>query len=194
MRSLLITLLVLSFFYISCSKDKDTKVNKIQEQKTSDVKSSGLYYPIVNINDSKEKYQFVDFSWTENGEVKKLSDYKGKVILLNFWATWCPPCKKELPDLSSISKDLSTRDFKIIGISVDENPAALETYLKTYSLPYTIVHEQQGNLLNMYMSVTGGSQNVIPQTFIIDKKGKIVESIIGSRSKQDFLSMINKYL
>jgi cytochrome c-type biogenesis protein len=194
MRSVLITFLVLSFFYISCSKDKDAKVNKIQEPKTSDVKPSGLYYPIVNVNDSKEKYQFIDFSWTENGEVKKLSDYKGKVILLNFWATWCPPCKKELPDLSSISNDLSSKDFKIIGISVDENPVALETYLKTNSLPYTIVHEQQGNLLNKYMSVTGGSQNVIPQTFIIDKKGKIVESIIGSRSKQDFLSMINKYL
>jgi peroxiredoxin len=186
-------LISLSLLFLSCSKKTDTVSNKNSVQQNTQSASQGLYYTVKNITDAGGKNEPADFSWTENGQEKKLSDYKGKVVLLNFWATWCPPCKRELPDLSSLAKELSAKDFKIIGISVDENPTALDTYLKANALPYTILHEQ-GGLLNKYMSATGGDQNVIPQTFIIDKKGKIVEAVIGSRSKQDFLTLINKYL
>jgi peroxiredoxin len=136
---------------------------------------------------------FIDFGWSENDKAKNLSDYKGKVILLNFWATWCPPCRKELPALSEIANDMKGKDFQMIGISVDENPDALVNFLKSNTLTYTILHENSG-LLEKYMSVAGNKDNVIPQSFIIDKNGKIVESIIGSRSKEDFVKLINKYM
>ena len=182
MKSISIGLLGLSLFFFACGKNTDTSTSKKPPTKNSEVNTQNPHYP-----------ELVDFSWNENGQEKKLSDFKGKVILLNFWATWCPPCKRELPDLSSIARDLDGKDFKIIGISVDEQPGAMESYLKANSLPYTVIHEQ-GDLLGKYMSVTGGDQNVIPQTFIIYKKGRVVETLIGSRSKQDFLSLINKYL
>ncbi len=135
----------------------------------------------------------VDFKWDENGKEMKLSDYKGKVILLNFWATWCPPCRKELPDLSTISNELKDKDFKMIGVSVDDNQDVLNSFLKTNNLSYTVVFEPN-ELVAKYMTAAGQNQNVVPQTYIIDKNGKVVEAIMGSRSKADFLSIINKYL
>ena len=191
-NTIIISLAGLSLLLYSCGKSSDAPITKNPVQNTQQTPQSS-YYSVKNITENQAKNEPSDFSWVENGQEKKLSDYKGKVVLLNFWATWCPPCKRELPDLSSIAKELSDKDFKIIGISVDENPNALATYLKANSLPYTVLHEQ-GDLLNKYMAVTGNDQNVIPQTFILDKKGKIVESVIGSRSKQDFLNLINKYL
>lgn len=167
--------------------------NQTNTTTQTQTKSTDGFYAVKTVGTSAGEKQYVDFSWSESDKEKKLSDYKGKVIFLNFWATWCPPCKKELPALSEISKDLEGKDFQMIGISVDENPAALVNFLKSNSLPYTILHEN-GGLLEKYMSVSGNGQNVIPQSFIIDKKGKVVENIVGSRSKEDFVSIINKHL
>ncbi|MGH2575699.1 MAG: TlpA family protein disulfide reductase, partial [Ignavibacteria bacterium] len=112
---------------------------------------------------------------------------------VNFWATWCGPCRRELPALSQISNELKDKNFKLIGISVDENQHTVNNFLKSNSISYTILHEPT-DLVVKYMSAAGVNDNVIPQTFIIDKNGKVAEAIIGSRSKEDFLKLINKYL
>ncbi len=208
MYRFIIAVLLLGFFALSCGKKEDAqtiqKITPLTDQRnpktnnqpgTTGNKSSspGEFYFVNNVGHSGGKKDFVDFSWSENDKVKKLSDLKGKVIVLNFWATWCPPCKKELPALSEISREFEGKDFQMIGISVDENPDALVNFLKSNALPYTILHENAG-LLEKYMSVSGNSQSVIPQTFIISKDGKVVENIVGSRSKSDFVSIINKYM
>lgn len=193
-------------FLLSCSKKenvKDIPNNNVKPQTNTTEKTnvntnsntSGKtsYFSVKSSDNAGRNNEWIDFTWQENGKDVKLSESKGKVLLLNFWATWCPPCKKELPDLSQIAKDYSGKNFKMIGISVDENPQALQTFLTSNTLSYTILHET-GGLLEKYMSVTGGTDNVIPQSFIIDKNGKIVEVIIGGKSKQEFISLINKYL
>lgn len=176
--------------------DKQTQQNKTQQntnQQNTQTQSTARSFAVKSVGESGSKDQMVDFTWTEDGAEKKLSDYKGKVIVLNFWATWCPPCKKELPGLSQIHNELKDKDFKMIGISVDDNQQVLDTYLKANALPYTVVFEPS-ELVGKYMNATGQTQNVVPQTYIIDKKGKVVEAILGARSKQDFLDIINKYL
>lgn len=179
-----LTALVLSagLLFFSCGKKQDTttttdnKTTKVQEKKVQ-----------------KELPSYVDFDWTENGKDYKLSDYKGKVIVLNFWATWCGPCKREIPDLSQLSAELKDRDFKLIGVSVDDNEKDLIDFVKAYKMNYTVVHKPDG-LVSQYMSITGQRQNVVPQTYIIDKNGKVAEVVLGARSKNDFLKLINKYL
>jgi thiol-disulfide isomerase/thioredoxin len=185
---LLVLILTLTslFLFSSCKKENTTTTQK----KTT---PSSSYSPVKSSDGNVSKERLVDFSWSENGTEKKLSDYEGRVILLNFWATWCGPCRREIPDLNQISKELDADEFKIIGVSIDQNPAALENYLRTNPISYTVVHEQ-GDLISKYMQATGNTQDVIPQSFLIDKNGKIVETIIGARSKSDFLQMINKYL
>ncbi len=172
---------------------QQTQQNNNQTTTQQNTVTPGSYYTVKSVGTSAGQKSFVDFGWSENDKAKNLSDYKGKVILLNFWATWCPPCRKELPALSEIANDMKGKDFQMIGISVDENPAALANFLKSNTLSYTILH-QNGGLLEKYMSVSGNADNVIPQSFIIDKNGKVVESIIGSRSKEDFVKLINKYM
>lgn len=209
MYKYLALIIAASLFYAGCGKKDDVTVNKqdnkitqnqqqnnqTQNSQTQNTQTQGsaLSYSVKSVGKSESKNQMVDFTWSEDGKEKKLSDYKGKVILLNFWATWCPPCKKELPSLSQISSELKDKDFKMIGVSVDDNQEVLNTFLKSNNLPYTIVFEPT-ELVGKYMETSGQTQNVVPQTYIIDKNGKVVETILGARSKQDFLNIINKYL
>jgi len=205
MKKLIILAIAASISFYSCSKDDgSTSDNKKQEdikkqQQTQNNNSnnnqnnSASVFPVKSVGPAGGKNESVDFSWMEGGQEKKLSDYKGKVVLLNFWATWCGPCKRELPDLSSLSTDLKDKDFKLIGVSVDNQQAAVDNFLVSNKLSYTILHEPS-SLVARYMNASGQNEDVIPQTYIIDKKGKVVEAIVGSRSKEDFLKIINKYL
>ena len=220
MYRIFFTLIIAALVSFSCSKDsKNTTDTKQQDNKQKQIQQStdqnkqesntqqsstqntgtqqqgttGVAYNVKSTGGSVTKSQMVDFTWDENGNEIKLSDYKGKVILVNFWATWCPPCRKELPDLSAISTELKDKNFKMIGVSVDDNKDVLDKFLETNKLPYTIVFEPT-ELVSKYMEAAGQNQNVVPQTYIIDKNGKVVEAILGSRSKADFLSLINKYL
>ncbi len=171
------------------SKQQTTQQNNQNTQQTSTASS----YAVKDVDENVKKNEMVDFKWVEGGKEVKLSDYKGKVILLNFWATWCPPCRKELPDLSTLSGEYKDKNFKLIGVSVDDNQEVLNNFLKTNNLPYTILFEPNV-LVSKYMDAAGQNQNVVPQTYIIDKNGKVVEAIMGARSKADFISLINKYL
>ncbi len=210
MYRVFIVLIIAAAVSFNCSKNKDaiqdvkqqdnkqtTQQNQTQQnqqssqntQKSSTVDS----YIVKEVDNDVKKNEMVDFKWDENGKEMKLSDYKGKVILLNFWATWCPPCRKELPDLSAISTELKNKDFKMIGVSVDDNQEVLNDFLKKNNLSFTIVFEPN-ELVAKYMDAAGQNQNVVPQTYIIDKNGKVVEAIMGSKSKADFLKIINKYL
>ncbi len=204
MYKLLPVLVFTALLAFNCSKENTTKTDKpaddkktTQQDPTKDqnkqVTGSTASFKVSEVDSDVKKNELVDFKWSENGKEMKLSDYKGKVILLNFWATWCPPCRKELPDLSTISTELKDKDFKMIGVSVDDNQEVLNSFLQTNNLSYTIVYEPE-QLVTKYMSAAGQNQNVVPQTYIIDKNGKVVEAIMGSRSKADFLGMIKKYL
>lgn len=200
MYKIIIVLFAVSLLSIDCSKmqektNKDkpndnTSQNNQSNQQNQSVPSS---FAVKSVSDAESNNEMVDFTWVENGKEMKLSDFKGKVILLNFWATWCPPCRKELPDLSQISLDMKDKDFKMIGVSIDDNQEVLNNFLKTNKLSYTILYEPN-ELVSKYMNTSGQNQNVVPQSYIIDKKGKVVEAIVGSKSKSDFINIINKYL
>jgi len=204
MKKIILFSLAAVFLFASCSKDKNTTTTRDTQnpstrqapnnnQTTQQTNSGMLSHEVKSVGSAEKKDEFVDFSWQENGKEMKLSDFKGKVILLNFWATWCGPCKRELPSLSQLSVDLKDKNFKLIGVSVDQDQGAVESYLSANNLSYTVLHEPS-QLVGKYMQVTGQNQDVIPQTYIIDKNGKVVETIIGSREKDDFLKIINKYL
>ena len=193
-------LIITGLLLVSCGKKNENVTQKEtpkpqqqqQQNQTQQQKSSFNSYKVTNVG-SGGKNEMVDFTWNENGKDVKLSDFKGKVIVVNFWATWCGPCKREIPALSQITTELKDKDFKMVGVSVDDDPSVLNGFLQAYNVNYTVVHEPE-QLVMKYMESTGQNQNVVPQTYIIDKKGKVVETILGARSKTDFLSIINKYL
>jgi peroxiredoxin len=185
----------LVIFVSACNKN-NTSENKVnQKTNTTDASNTTADFKFYKIskseNSAKEKIA-PEITWDENGKQIKLSDLKGNVVLVNFWATWCKPCVGEMPDLSLISQELKDKNFRIIGISTEE-PKTIENFLKTKPVAYTILNGQE-ETVNVFEKAIGKTMDGIPATFILDKEGKIVEFFMGSKSKADFMNIINKYL
>ncbi|MGE5432624.1 MAG: redoxin domain-containing protein [Syntrophomonadaceae bacterium] len=120
----------------------------------------------------------------------KLSDYKGKVVLLDFWATWCPPCRKGIPDLISLKNEFKGKDFEIIGISVDQENTLNDVipFIQQYGINYPVVYYDPSALASF------GSVESIPTSFVLDKTGKVVSSYVGLTEKSNFEKDIKKAL
>ncbi|MGB9851297.1 MAG: TlpA disulfide reductase family protein [Candidatus Kapaibacteriota bacterium] len=134
----------------------------------------------------------VDFVWTQNGKEIKFSDYvKGKIVLLNFWGTWCPPCRREIPDLIEVHSEGEGKDFIVVGITLERDIENAETNVKEFArqkgVKYLNIIDKDQSIARAY-----GGINAVPTTFIIDKRGKIVETLVGARMKQDFIDAINR--
>ena len=187
---------------ISCGKkNTDTKTtapdNKDQKQTTTTTptKTESSVAVLKSVDNSTGKNIAPLFSWTENGVEKSTKDLKGKVLFVNFWATWCGPCKKEMPDLSTLSEDFKNKDFKMIGMCVAEGNEIpkIENILKAIPVSYTVV-QGNDNIVNAFKAASGNDMQAVPTSFIIDKSGKIVETIVGSKDKKYLTDKINQYL
>ncbi|MCK4738434.1 MAG: TlpA family protein disulfide reductase [Deltaproteobacteria bacterium] len=117
------------------------------------------------------------------GNLVSLSDFKGKVIFLNFWATWCETCTEEMPSMEYINKVYELYPFEIIAISVDDADAQiLKDFREKFKLTFTILHDRKGNIKDAYKT-TG-----VPETFFIDQNGIIAEKVQGAR---DWSQLVN---
>ena len=131
-----------------------------------------------------------DFTlYTLNGDEVKLSDYLGKVVILDFWATWCAPCRKGIPDLISIQNEYKD-DLVVIGISFDQPSTQyqLVPFIKNYGINYPIV------LGNIEVSAAYGNIQAIPTSFIIDQEGNIINKHVGLVPKSTLIEEINLLL
>ena len=116
-----------------------------------------------------------DFSMKDlSGNVISISANLGKVIILDFWATWCPPCRAEIPDFISLNTRYSGGNFVMIGAAVD-NPDKVRAFAQKMSMNYSIIIADQ-DLQNNFGGIRG-----IPTTFVIDKEGYIVRQYVGYR-------------
>src|SRR3954470_7668822 len=118
--------------------------------------------------------------WTaDNNERRKLSDYQGKVVVLDFYATWCEPCRAEIPHLISLQKQYAGRGFEVIGLNVggDEDRAQVPGFAKQMGIPYQLAFPDD-DVVDRYLS---DNQN-IPQAFVFDRQGKLVKRFIGYSS------------
>lgn len=194
--TLIIPLLIISLLMFSCNKseDENKEISKEKTTKTEEKKEEPkLYYSITSVESTSENV-LPNFSWDENGKTVSINDYKGKVLLINLWATWCGPCKKEIPDLMQISNDLKDKEFQMLGVSVlERDEKSLDNYLKTNPITYKILFGKDDFIKGIEKSIKKKVE-AIPMTLIVDKKFKIVEVIVGTRTKEDFMKLINKYL
>ena len=117
---------------------------------------------------------------TSEGKTVQLSKLKGKVVLLNFWATWCGPCRAEIPDFLEVYKQYKEKGFEIVGVSLDEEGwSVVNPFVQQYKIKYPIVIGS-GKLVKEY-----GGFEFIPTTFLIDKKGAIVHTFTGAVTKAE---------
>lgn len=107
----------------------------------------------------------------------QLSEYKGKVILLNFWATWCPPCVKEMPSIQRLHDKFPEQDFEILAINAGESQATVKRFMMGLDteLTFPILLDETGRTFKEF-GIRG-----LPMSFLFDRKGKLIETISGSR-------------
>jgi peroxiredoxin len=117
----------------------------------------------------------LDFPLTLASKSAHLSDLKGKVVVLNFWATWCPPCVAETPSLNRLEKYIDSRGGMVLGVSVDEDRAAYEKFLKDQSVVFPTYRDPTKK------SAADYGTSIYPETYIIDRHGKIARKFIGEQ-------------
>ena len=125
-----------------------------------------------------------------NGATVKLSDYKGKAVLLDFWATWCGPCKIEIPWFTEFEQTYKDRGFAVVGVSMDEDGwTVVKPYLEEHKVNYRVL------LGNDEVGQAFGGVDSLPTTFLIDRSGRIAFAHIGlSTSKDGFKNEISQLL
>ncbi len=132
-----------------------------------------------------------DFSLTDlNGKEVKLSEFAGKVVLLNFWATWCPPCRAEIPHFIELADEYAEKGLVILGVSHDQKESTVRSWLQENPVNYPVMMAQSevSNKYQLYLPQR--DRGGIPFTFIIDKKGKIRHQDVGYRDKAAWESKI----
>jgi len=138
----------------------------------------------------QNKIKAPDFALkTYEGNVIKLSDLKGKIVMINFWATWCPPCKAEIPGFIEVYKKYKNKGFELIGIALDEEGwEKVKPFVKKNKINYPIVLGTKKVVMDY------GGLGVIPTTFIIDKNGFILAGHQGYLSKENLENFLNSVL
>ncbi|WNB92805.1 redoxin domain-containing protein [Bacillus sp. NEB1478] len=124
---------------------------------------------------------------TLDGKTIKLSDLKGKVVLLNFWATWCPPCRAEMPEMVRFYNERSSEKIEILAVNLTDSDTVgnVKKFTKDYKLPFPVLLDSAGTVGDIYKTVT------IPTTFVIDAKGTIKEKHIGPMSYDMMTEFVN---
>jgi thiol-disulfide isomerase/thioredoxin len=178
LRSIVFTLFVsVALISLACSSG-----SVVDDSLSSAAKS---YKPPVNpprpVADNVNNY---DLQMLTGGS-KKMSELLGnkKVVLVNFWATWCGPCRREIPDLTALKKQFDGKDVEIIGLTVEEpdKQAMVQAFAQQFSINYPLGFAQQ-EIFMLFNEANGGDPRFpIPQSFIFDKNGKLVDSVKGLR-------------
>jgi thiol-disulfide isomerase/thioredoxin len=183
-RSLLLMAFIVLFS--GCSKKKE-----VDEQSSETTVSSGTAIPqVVSVQERGDVVP--NFSWKDaSGKTVDFDSYRGKVTLVNFWATWCGPCIHETPDLVELSKELADKNVKFIGISTDRGPNIdkdVKKFADDHKIPYLVV------LSNEDLEAAFGNVRLLPTTFLVDEQGKIRETLLGVRTKAALNQSISSLL
>ncbi len=168
-RGMAVQALALSFMLSACSSGSGTAASSVKpaEQRRA--------APNFTLRDSE-------------GKLARLSDYKGKVVLLNFWATWCGPCRIEIPWFVEFERRHKDRGFAVLGISMDDGWEEVRPFLSEVGINYRVL---MGD--DMVAELYGGVDS-LPTTFLIDREGKIASVHIGLVSKRRYESDVEELL
>lgn len=131
-----------------------------------------------------------DFTLNDvNGQPFKLSDTAGKIVFLDFFATWCPPCRMEVPHLQELYSKYKDKGFVVVGISLDQGGANdVKPFIKQYGITYPVVMGDQ-RTTELYGGIRG-----IPTLFVVDRSGNITQKFVGYREKKELEAEIQKLL
>lgn len=187
----LITLLIAAYTFYTKNKTQSLvpplQQNTVQQQDTSNENTSAQS-STVNETSQTEKIMAPDFTLNDlEGNAVKLSDYKGKIVILNFWAVWCKYCLQEMPDLSALNKELEKENEAVIlAVDVKESPDTVREYLSANNITLKVLLDEEGSVAETY-GVPG-----YPTTFVLNKDGSLYTYLSGATDKETLRTIIDK--
>ena len=150
----------------------------------------GIIFLMISLVSFSNSAKAPDFNLKDQyGVVHSLENYKGKVIFLNFWATWCPPCKKEMPDVESIYKEYgeNKKDVIILGVN-SEKENEVKKFLKDKGYTFPTVIDENSEVMRKYFI------QAFPTSFVIDKEGNVYGYVMGGLTKEQIRQVIEEVL
>ena len=130
----------------------------------------------LNIEKFDNKTRAFDFTLKDlQGRPVSLKDFRGKVVFLNFWATWCPPCGLEMPAMEDLHKDFANQGLVILAINYRERPEEIKTFFTQHHLTFTTLLDKEAEVFGLYQAWS------LPTTYLISKHGEIVGKVVGYR-------------
>lgn len=130
-----------------------------------------LHQTIVNAGDSAPNFTIT----TDSGKTVTVHDFGGKLLLLNFWATWCPPCVDEIPGLNELATRLGPKGLVVLGVSVDKDEQLYRSFLQRSPLAYQTARDPDEKINLKYGTIQ------YPESYLIDRNGKVIEKFISSQ-------------
>ncbi|WP_186671052.1 thiol-disulfide oxidoreductase ResA [Sporosarcina sp. BP05] len=158
-RTIVLLLLVSAVVYTIASKDK---------------------VRVLAVGDKAPDFELVDLE----GNKQRLSDYKGEGVFLNFWGTWCGPCKKEMPYMENQHIAFEEKGVNILAVNIAESNLKVETFIEQYGLTFPIVIDKDKSVKEAYNIVP------LPTTFLINKDGRIEKIITREMSEKEIISLM----
>lgn len=143
---------------------------------------------VIDTNNAPTQGLFATSMPDENGKQQALKQWQGKIIVLNFWATWCPPCREEMPELSELHTQYQDKNVTVIGIAVDE-VALIKEFSEETSISYPILADEE-NGMTLSASL-GNNKGALPYTLIIKPDGTIAKTYLGRVSKSQLEKTLN---
>jgi peroxiredoxin len=114
-----------------------------------------------------------------NGQKLSQRDFGGKLLVLNFWATWCPPCVEEMPSLNQFAQAMAPSGVVVLGVSIDKNERLYREFLQRQQLQFKVARDPEENISSSYGTFKW------PETYVIDRQGKVVQKYVGPRNWTD---------
>ena len=194
MKYLINTIILTAFVFMGCDNgNAQQKANQIKKNRPKTVQKQ------VQKNLNQELIA-PDFTLADlDGNWVSLSELKGKVVLLNFWGTWCGPCRREIPAFIKLTEKYKKDGLEIVGITLTSgSPENIQSFSDKWGINYTLLTDIEGNETQVvtakYGQATGQRIRGIPTTFIIDREGYIRQRYVGPRSESIFYRDLEPYL
>ncbi|HEX5230312.1 MAG TPA: TlpA disulfide reductase family protein [Bryobacteraceae bacterium] len=143
----------------------------------------------AGVRSVKDRTQVADLAFPQlNGGAWRLSDYRGQVVLINYWASWCGPCREETPGLIDLAREYRYKGLTIVGVSMDMGgQPAVEGFLKEFHMPYPI-------LMPDLASPSAPAVDALPTTVLVDRSGRAAKSYVGAVQESIFRADIDQLL
>jgi peroxiredoxin len=150
------------------------------------VVSGSMEEPVTKVGDTAPAFSVK----TENGKTLTQTNFGGKLLVLNFWASWCQPCVQEVPSLDAFQKEFAPQGVVVLGVSVDKNPELYNRFREQFNVSFETSRDPEWDLAAKY----GTFQ--LPETYIISQDGKVVQKVIAAQNWMDakFLESVRKLL